>query len=355
MHSLYKRKDPIPSLYVKSAYGNYQVRLIFEMARNMAPCMLVMEDMETIVYGGTRSYFFNEVDGLENNNGILMIGSTNYLERLDPGITKRPSRFDRKYLFPLPSTEERVQYCNFWRAKVLKLPKAELDYPKKLVNLIAAITYGFSFAYLQEAFVATLLELARQHMVDGVDMSEYIDVVESARSVQAGLESGEFGADLGTTGGNGDDDDDDDDDDDLDKIPFWRVIREQVAILREDISRTSSEQGAGEEDVNIFSAPLKWFSKTFLGSYASGSRDSEFENNQDLRYRSGAESKEESFPVLESVGSTSIRNHAHHANSEVQGLPASTTAFYPHGSAARGDGARNGSGNIGRGVLRTLS
>lgn len=66
----------------------------------MSPCLLVLEDIETIVNPGTRSYFFNEVDGLENNNGILMVASTNYLNRLDPGLANRPSRFDRKYLFP---------------------------------------------------------------------------------------------------------------------------------------------------------------------------------------------------------------------------------------------------------------
>lgn len=46
----------------------------------MAPCLLVMEDIETIVTKDTRSYFFNEVDGLASNDGILMIASTNYCE-----------------------------------------------------------------------------------------------------------------------------------------------------------------------------------------------------------------------------------------------------------------------------------
>lgn len=37
------------------------------------------------------------------------------VERLDPGISKRPSRFDRKYHFNLPATPERVKYCDYWR------------------------------------------------------------------------------------------------------------------------------------------------------------------------------------------------------------------------------------------------
>jgi transitional endoplasmic reticulum ATPase len=33
-----------------------------------------------------RSYFLNEIDGLKSNDGIFIVGSTNHLERLDPGI-----------------------------------------------------------------------------------------------------------------------------------------------------------------------------------------------------------------------------------------------------------------------------
>lgn len=43
-------------------------------------------------------------------SGILMVATTNHLDELDPGLSKRPSRFDRKYLFPLPNQEERVLY-----------------------------------------------------------------------------------------------------------------------------------------------------------------------------------------------------------------------------------------------------
>ncbi|KAK5245880.1 hypothetical protein LTR16_007204, partial [Cryomyces antarcticus] len=103
MHTLYDRKDPIPTLYVKSAPATFHIRNVFAMARRMSPCLLVFEDVDTIVTPQTRSYFFNEVDGLEKNDGILMVASTNHLDQLDPGLSKRPSRFDRKYLFPLPS------------------------------------------------------------------------------------------------------------------------------------------------------------------------------------------------------------------------------------------------------------
>lgn len=112
MHTLQERKSPVVTLYVKAAPYSYDIRQVFVMARAMTPCMLVLEDVDTIVTEATRSYFFNEVDGLENNDGILMIASTNHLDKLDPGLSKRPSRFDRKYLFPLPDQGERAQYGN---------------------------------------------------------------------------------------------------------------------------------------------------------------------------------------------------------------------------------------------------
>lgn len=99
MASLYKRDDhPIPSLYVKSFDTNcqteqYAIRSIFTKARSMAPCLLIFEDLDSLVHDDIRSYFLNEVDGLESNDGILMIGSTNHLDKLDPAIAKRPSRF----------------------------------------------------------------------------------------------------------------------------------------------------------------------------------------------------------------------------------------------------------------------
>ena len=165
MRTLYKRKDPVPTLYVKSAPNTYDIRNVFQLARKMAPCALILEDIETIVTANTRSYFFNEVDGLESNDGILMVASTNYLDRLDPGLSNRPSRFDRKYLFPLPNKHERTLYARFWQRKVHK-SDAKIPFPEEMCDAIADITADFSFAYMQEAFVAALLTIAREGAED---------------------------------------------------------------------------------------------------------------------------------------------------------------------------------------------
>ena len=150
----------------------------------------------------TRSYFFNELDGLENNDGLLIVASTNYLSRLDPGLTKRPSRFDRKYEFSLPNEHERTLYCDYWREKLQS--NDSIEFPKKLCPAMARVTPGFSFAFLQECFVATLLALVHQ---DG----------------KASIT---------------------DDDDDLDDFKLWVAFKEQADILRKDMDnqRTRSSQ-----------------------------------------------------------------------------------------------------------------
>jgi transitional endoplasmic reticulum ATPase len=82
MHSLYDRPSSIPTLYVKSFFSfqgpENSIRSIFRKARETAPCFLVMEDIDSLVTDELRSYFFNEMDGLSVNDGIMLVASTNH-------------------------------------------------------------------------------------------------------------------------------------------------------------------------------------------------------------------------------------------------------------------------------------
>lgn len=133
--------------------------MIFKKARHMAPCALIFEDLDSMVTDKVRSYFLNEVDGIQSNEGILMIGSTNHLDALDPAIAKRPSRFDRKYHFKVPGEHERTLYGQYWHRKLAGNP--HVTFPEELCPIIAKWTEEFSFAYLKELFVTSLLLLAR--------------------------------------------------------------------------------------------------------------------------------------------------------------------------------------------------
>jgi AAA+ superfamily predicted ATPase len=178
MNSLQKRDPPVASLYVKSfkacAGDEYSIREIFGKARIMAPCLLVFEDLDSLVKDKVRSYFLNEVDGLEDNNGILMIGSTNHLDRLDPGISKRPSRFDRKWHYKLPGHRERVLYSEYWKKKLEK--NSNVDFDPEICEVVAKLTDGFSFAYLKELFIQTLLTIVGGRAHD-VEIEEEEDMV----------------------------------------------------------------------------------------------------------------------------------------------------------------------------------
>ena len=134
-----------------------------------------------------------------------MVASTNHLDQLDPGLSSRPSRFDRKYLFPLPSEEERDLYCQYWRIRLQK-KNVDVEFPRKICPAMALITDGFSFAYLQEAFVATLLAIALKRS-DPDD-----DEVDRVKG-----------------GG-------DDGDKDLNEYELWRELKKTIKSLRDDMN-----------------------------------------------------------------------------------------------------------------------
>lgn len=231
MHMLYERKEPVPTLYVKTLAAffppEFSLGIIFEKARNEAPCYLVFEDLDSVVSDGVRSFFLNEVDGLSSNDGIFMVGSTNHLDQLDPGISKRPSRFDRKYLFPNPSFAQRVQYCHYWQCKLKE--NKDVKFPDSLCEAIAKITGGFSFAYIQEAFVAALLTIAYSkhgHEEENADASDAWEVLESTaqKLAKLGVSDGmHLAAKSGEPG------------DHLADNLLWREIKKQIDLLRKEL------------------------------------------------------------------------------------------------------------------------
>ncbi|KAI5477085.1 hypothetical protein MNV49_006884 [Pseudohyphozyma bogoriensis] len=156
------RDAGVPSLYVKTfkMYGDDEmgIRAIFQRARQEAPCVLIMEDLDSLITDQNRSFFLNEVDGLEDNDGLLLIGTTNHFDRLDPALSNRPSRFDRKYNYPDPNKDERRQYAVYWQNKLKD--KKQIEFPDTLLDEFADATKKFSFAYMKEAFVAALITLA---------------------------------------------------------------------------------------------------------------------------------------------------------------------------------------------------
>ncbi|KAI9882530.1 MAG: hypothetical protein M1823_005726 [Watsoniomyces obsoletus] len=212
-----RHPDPIAALYVKSLKETpcegpeVAVKTIFKFALSQSPCLLIFEDIDSLITDQVRSYFLNEVDGIAGLDGVMIVGSTNHLEKLDPAISKRPSRFDRKYFFSLPGETERRMYCEYWRKKLANKPS--IEFAEDLSGAIAKVTEGFSFAYLKELFITSLLILVQEKSNGAQEEAVEEEAVEvKGDEVDSTLMSSALG----------------------------KVIRSQVEILRKDMSEEES-------------------------------------------------------------------------------------------------------------------
>lgn len=145
-----------PCLYVKSFQAQYRssqqcVAEAFERAREVAPCFFVLEDLDTLLTGQTRSFFLNEMDGFASNHGIVTLATCNFPEKLDPAILERPSRFDRKYHFELPNPEDRQRYMSQFMTRF----DSRLQLSSSDLQAVAVATEGYSYAYLKELYVSS--------------------------------------------------------------------------------------------------------------------------------------------------------------------------------------------------------
>ncbi len=81
---------------MKSIFARYSTTLA------APPCILVLEDLDSLLTPQNGSFFLNELDGFAANIGIVTLATTNHPERLQSAILEPSSRFDRKYPFGLP-------------------------------------------------------------------------------------------------------------------------------------------------------------------------------------------------------------------------------------------------------------
>ncbi len=140
----------------KAEYGTEQENMaeVFKRARMTTPCLLVMEDLDSMIDDKNRAFFLNELDGFETNTGVVVLATTNHPEKLDTAILDRPSRFDRKYHFELPAARERLAYINNWNTQL----KSDLRLSERVIPKLVSRTESFSFAYMKELFVASMVQ-----------------------------------------------------------------------------------------------------------------------------------------------------------------------------------------------------
>ena len=141
-------------IWVTSDMVSYagDIKYLYNMARELAPCILFMEDLDD--YLESRSavdVIKTQMDGLEDVNGICSILCTNYPDRLPKALLDRPSRFDDIIIFELPDEQLRYQI-------LLQIGQhMDIAGRDKNLRLIASKSKGLTGAHLKEILVFAIL------------------------------------------------------------------------------------------------------------------------------------------------------------------------------------------------------
>ena len=163
--------------------GASKVRDLFRQAKEKAPCIVFIDEIDAIgkkrdgQYGGndereqTLNQLLTEMDGFEGNNGVIILAATNRPESLDPALT-RPGRFDRRVPVELPDFQGREAILKV-HAKKIKVAD-DVDF-----HTIARMASGASGAELANIINEAALRAVRsgRTVVSEADLEESIEVV----------------------------------------------------------------------------------------------------------------------------------------------------------------------------------
>lgn len=163
--------------------GAAKVRDLFKQAKEKAPCIVFIDEIDAIgkkrdgQIGGndereqTLNQLLTEMDGFEENSGVILLAATNRPESLDPALT-RPGRFDRRVPVELPDLKGREEILKV-HAKKIKLSD-NVDFEK-----IARMASGASGAELANIINEAALRTVRdgRKYVEQADLEESIEVV----------------------------------------------------------------------------------------------------------------------------------------------------------------------------------
>ncbi|MEO2202180.1 AAA family ATPase [Paenibacillus pabuli] len=121
------------------------IQILFDFIDKISPALLVIEDLDALP-DHCRSVFLNTLDGVGRREGIFIIGTTNYPERVDSALVNRAGRFDRTYYFGVPDDAKRAQF--------FELSKLDKFLNERQIEDVVKLTSGFSFAQLNEVYTS---------------------------------------------------------------------------------------------------------------------------------------------------------------------------------------------------------
>lgn len=163
--------------------GAAKVRDLFNQAKEKAPCIVFIDEIDAIgkkrdgSMGGndereqTLNQLLTEMDGFEGNNGVIILAATNRPESLDPALT-RPGRFDRRVPVELPDLKGREEILKV-HAKKIRIAE-DIDF-----NKVARMASGASGAELANIVNEAALRAIRDNRKYATqsDLEESIEVV----------------------------------------------------------------------------------------------------------------------------------------------------------------------------------
>ena len=169
--------------------GAAKVRDLFKQANEKAPCIVFIDEIDTIGKkrdgGGfsgndereqTLNQLLAEMDGFDGRKGVIILAATNRPESLDPALT-RPGRFDRRIPVELPDLKGREE--------ILKLHAKDIRISDNVdFNAVARTAYGASGAELANMINEAALRAVR----DGRKFVTQNDLMESVETVIAGYQ-----------------------------------------------------------------------------------------------------------------------------------------------------------------------
>jgi cell division protease FtsH len=169
--------------------GAARVRDLFEQAKKNAPCIVFIDEIDTIgkQRGGavalrhdeqeqTLNQLLTEMDGFDPSQGVIIMAATNRPDVLDPALL-RPGRFDRQIVVDKPDMKGREEILKVHARGVKLAPDVDL-------HTIAARTPGFAGAELANVINEAALLAARR----GKSAVEMADLEEAVDRVMTGLE-----------------------------------------------------------------------------------------------------------------------------------------------------------------------
>jgi cell division protease FtsH len=164
--------------------GASRVRDMFKNAKQAAPCIVFIDEIDAVgrqrgagLGGGhdereqTLNQLLVEMDGFEENSGVIVLAATNRVDVLDPALL-RPGRFDRQIRIPAPDVKGRTEILNVHARNKKLSPKINLED-------ISKRTPGFTGADLENLLNEAALLAAREGRkeIKIYDIDEAIDRV----------------------------------------------------------------------------------------------------------------------------------------------------------------------------------